>query len=406
MYTAVNNFQKTVFFILLYISTFSGFITDIGMSGGRTSLSFIFDVLIIFLSILSISFLRGGLVWIVLIILACIGINLSYSGHNLMYSLNGIREIVVIPAIVIFYNKIFSENDEILTSEYVEMFKKFAILFLVAQLPVAFWQYMQYGPSDFVGGTYGNKGSGILTLSVVCLVFFMSQYAVSYTQSALLYICLLPLLLNETKISFILIPTLILLIHFQPKIKNIIGAVAAAALFLFIFNQYYSSVGLDFQNNMAGIFSEDFLDDYLFGDIYSSDDIPRFTKIVVGWQLAAEHTNTFLFGIEYGLFKGGQVVETSQLAQSIQWLLSGTRPYLFFIMLQGGLSLVLGLFWLMFHINNYFIRNNNKFKAFLFLVFLIMLFYNDALRNQGFVIIYFFSVFYANSYLYNRNITA
>jgi hypothetical protein len=48
--------------------------------------------------------------------------------------------------------------------------------------------------------------------------------------------------------------------------------------------------------------------------------------------------------------------------------------------------------------------NNNKFKAFLFMIFLMILFYNDALRNQGFVVIYLFNVFYANSNLYNRNL--
>jgi hypothetical protein len=402
MRNAVNNFQKSLFIILLYASTFSGFIADLALSGNRTALYFIFDGLIMFLAILSLSFLRGRLVWIVLFILACIGVNLSYSNNDLLYSFNGIREILIIVAIVIFYNKIFSEYDEELTGEYIDIFKKFAVVFLIAQLPVSLYQFITYGPSDYVGGTFGNKGSGILTLSVVSLVFFLSYFTRNLTQRVLLYVCLVPLLLNETKISFILIPMLILFIHFRPKIKNIIGAVAAAALFLFVFNQYYSNTGVVFENNIAGIFSKDFLNDYLFGDMYSSDDVPRFTKIVLGWQLIAEQTNTFLFGMEYGLFKGGAVVESTQFAQSIQWLLSGTRPYLFFILIQGGIFLVLGIFWLMFHINNYFTTNNNRFKIFLFMLFLIILFYNDALRNQGFVVIYFFTVYFANSSLYIR----
>jgi len=305
---------------------------------------------------------------------------------------------------VIFYNKVFSEDDEELTEEYIEIFRKFAVVFLIAQLPVAFMQYHEHGPSDWVGGTFGNKGSGILTLSVICVVYFLSNYVRSNTQRVLLYFCLLPLLLNETKISFILIPAVILFIHFQPKVKNIVGALVAAAFFLFLFNKFYSNEGLDFDNSMEGIFSKDFLDAYLFGDIYSSEDIPRFTKIFVGWRLAAEQTRTLLFGIEYGIFKGGTIVEASQFGQSIQWLLSGTRPYLFFLILQGGLLLVGGLFWMLFHINRYFTRNNNKYKTFLLMVFFMILFYNDALRNQGFVVIYFFTVFYANSDLYNRNL--
>jgi hypothetical protein len=300
---------------------------------------------------------------------------------------------------------VFSEDNEDLAEEYVEIMKKFSLLFLLAQIPVAAWQFYQYGPTDYVGGTFGNKGSGILTLAVVCTVFFLSHFVRSNTQTVLLYFCLLPLLLNETKISFILIPALILLIHFRPKLKNIIGAGIAAALFLFIFNMYYSTnEGTDFDNNLAGIFSKDFLDHYLFDDVYSSEDIPRFTKILVGWHLTSEETRTMWFGLEYGLFKGGNVVEASQVGQSMAWLMSGTRPYLFFLMLQGGLLLIAGILWLLFHINRYFSRNNNKFKAFLMMIFLLILFYNDALRNQGFVAIFFFNVFYANSNLYNRNL--
>lgn len=404
MRNAVNNFQKSVFILLLYGACFSGFLSDIAQSEGKTMLYIAFDGLIIFLSLLSLTYLRDRLTWVVLFILACIAVNLSYSSTDLMYSLNGVREIIILISIVVFYNKIFSEGNEELAEEYVEIIKKFSVFFLIAQLPVAFLQYYEHGPTDYVGGTFGNKGSGILTLSVVCIVFFLSHFVRSNTQRVLLYFCLLPLLLNETKISFILIPTLILFIHLQPKLKNILGAGIAAALFLYIFNTYYSSTeGTDFDNNLAGIFSKDFLDYYLFGDIYSSDDIPRFTKIVIGWHLASEEIRTLLFGVEYGIFKGGAMVQATQFGQTVQWLVSGTRPYLFFMILQGGVLLVAGLFWMLFHINKYFVKNNSKFKTFLFMIFLVILFYNDALRNQGFVVIYFFSVFYANSNLYHKN---
>ena len=405
MRNAVNNFQKSLFILLLYGSTFSGFLADIALSGGRTMLYVAFDALMIFIAVISLAYLRGKLTWIVLFMIGCIAVNLSYSSTDMLYSMNGVREILIIIAMAIFFNKVFAEENEELAEEYVEIMKKFSVIFLIAQLPIAGWQFHQYGPSDYVGGTFGNKGSGILTLSVVCTVFFLSHFVRSNTQRVLLYCCLLPLVLNETKISFLLIPALILFIHFRPKLKNIIGATVAAALFLFLFNQYYSTQeGTDFDNNLAGIFSKDFLDHYLFDDIYSSEDIPRFTKIVVGWHLVSEETRTMLFGIEYGIFKGGNIVEASQAGQSMQWLMSGTRPYLFFLLLQGGILLIVGVFWLLFHINKYFVRNNNKYKTFLFMIFLLILFYNDALRNQGFVVIYFFNAFLANSNLYNRNL--
>ncbi|MBL7699182.1 MAG: hypothetical protein JNK79_13535 [Chitinophagaceae bacterium] len=399
MRNAVNNLQRWLFIILLYASSFTGFL----FSGGKTMMYVAFDGLIIFLGITSLGYLRGRLSMIVLFILACIVVNLSYSSNSFMYSMNGVREILILVAISLFFHKVFADDNEDIAEEYIEIFRKFAVFFLVAQIPVAYLQYHQHGPSDWVGGTFGNKGSGVLTLSIICLIFFASDYVRNNTQRVLLYCCMLPLLLNETKVSFIFMPMLIMFLHFKPRLKNIAGAIIGAALFLFVYTNYYGNTGgMEFEgDSVAGMFSGDFLNEYLMGDIYSSDDIPRFTKIILGWNLCAENIRTLLFGMEYGIFKGGTVVESSQFAQSIQFLISGTRPYVFFLLMQGGLLLIAGLFWLLFHVNEYF-RRNNKFKMFLMLVFLIMLFYNDALRNQGFVVIFFFCMFYANSNQYKR----
>src|SRR5690348_11980147 len=111
MRNAVNNFQKTLFILLLYASAFSGFLSDIALGGGRTMLYVAFDGLIIFLSIISIAYLRGRFTWVVLFIIACIGINLSYSSADIMSSLNGVREILMVVSMAIFYNKIFAEEN-------------------------------------------------------------------------------------------------------------------------------------------------------------------------------------------------------------------------------------------------------------------------------------------------------
>lgn len=402
MRTAIDNFQRTLFTILLFASGCSGLISDIA-EASRTGFYFAFDVIIIALSIMSISYVNSRLATVLLFIVACIGFNLSYSDNSLLYSLNGLREILNILCLVIFYNYVFSDGNEELAQEYVEIFRRFAIVFLIAQLPVATYQFSIHGPSDWVGGTYGSFGSGNLTLSVVCLVFFLSHFTTSLSQRLLLYVCLVPLFLNETKVSFILIPMLIMFIHFQPRLKSILGAGLAAGVALFIFNRFFTTnIGVDFENNVTGIFSKDFIEGYLFGDIYTYSDVPRFTKIILAWQLLAENTITFLFGLEYGIFRQTDLADTSQASQSLQWLMVGTRPYLFFLMVQGGILLVLGFLWLVMQINRFFVQYNNKYKTFLFLLFIMILFYNDALRSHNISIVYFFSVFFANSRLYNK----
>src|SRR5690606_16289547 len=140
----------------------------------------------------------------------------------------------------------------------VAIFRSFAFIFLISQIPIAFVQFLKFGPSDAVGGSFGDKGSGVLTLSVICLVYFLHHFTRNFSQTVLLYIALLPLLLNETKISFVLIPLLVLFIRFKPKLKNIVIAAGAAGIFFFIFDSYYSHGSLEFDDNASDIFSADF----------------------------------------------------------------------------------------------------------------------------------------------------
>ncbi|MEP7259079.1 MAG: hypothetical protein ABI687_11830, partial [Flavitalea sp.] len=306
---------------------------------------------------------------------------------------------------LVFYNKIFAEGNEEEAEEYVAILKKYTWIFLLAQLPVTALQFIQYGPTDYVGGTYGSFNGGALTLVIICLVFFMFQFPTSFLQKVILYVTLIPLFLNETKISFILIPMMVVFIYFEPKIKNMALAALGGVAFLLIFNQFYSHSGLSFDNNVTGIFSADFLDDYLFADIDTYSDVPRFTKIILGWQILSQETNTMLFGYEYGVFRTGNLLEASQFAQNYQWLLSGTRPYFFFLLMQGGVGLLGSFTLLIAHINNYF-RHANKFVVFYLLLLLILIFYLDSFRHHNFSAVYFFLVFYGNSTLFRNKTEA
>jgi hypothetical protein len=405
MRRAVDNFQRLLFTILLFTSSCSGLVADLAGMSGRGIFYAAFDFTIILLALLSISRINKGLALVLLFIVGVMAFNISYSENSLSFSLNGIRELLNVLCLAIFFSDVFSDENEELAAEYIEIFKKFAVFFLVAQVPVAAYQFSVHGPSDWVGGTYGHFGSGNMTFCVIFLVFFLSHFVRNLTQRMMLYACLVPLLLNETKISFILIPALILFIHFKPKAKSIIGAALAAGAALFIFNKYFTTnIGTDFDNNLTGIFSKDFIDGYLFGQGDTYVDVPRFTKIILAWQLLSQDTLHLLFGFEYGLFRGTDAVGTSHFAQSVGWLLTGTRPYVFFLMLQGGMLLVTGFLLLIGQINKFFSKHNNKYKLFLFILFVVILFYNDAFRGQNILTVYMFSVFYANSSLYNEQL--
>lgn len=408
MREAINKFQKNIFILLLYSSAFFGIAIDLAGIESRTAFYAAFDAMILLLGLLSFSKMKGSLAYIFILFLACFILNFSYSEANFIGSLNGFREILVVVFAVIFFNKIFAEGNEDLAEDYMNIFKKFGYIFLVSQIPIAVFQYIQNGgPGDAVGGSFGAFGSGVLTMSVICMVYFLHLQTTKVSNIALLYVCLVPLLLNETKISFILIPMMVLFVRFDLKFKNLAMALGGAAVFLVLFSMYYTDQSGE--NDASSIFTEDFLSDYLMADIYMYDDIPRFTKIMLAWQMISEQTNTFLFGFEYGLFKGVNTLRDSDFAQTYGWLLTGTRPYLFYLLLQGGIMLVTAFFLLLAHVNNYF-RSFNKLKGFLLILVLIILVYNDLFRTQTFLILFFFISYYANSKFYtpdpaaNKNI--
>ena len=291
----IDNLQKGIFTMLLYGAGLGMIVSDLGLGeDNRTPAYLAFDVLIYALAITSFSFIRQGLAYILFFLLACVAFNLSYSAATLYSSVNGLREIFSVFGMVIFYNKVFAEGNEEFAESCINIFKTFAFVFLLCQPPVAFAQYLIHGPTDFVGGTYGNFGSGVLTFSVIFLVYFLHHFKRNIIKTILLYVCLIPLFLNETKVSFILIPMMVAFIRFQPKVKNILIAVVTAGLFFLLVNKYYANTGFQSDNNFSTIFSADYLNDYLMADISTYPDIPRFTKIILSWQIISQQ-NQYIF---------------------------------------------------------------------------------------------------------------
>lgn len=398
---AIRSFQKQLFVLFLYASAFSGVVSDILFQGSKTMISLAYDGMLILLALLSLSFIRGGLRFIYVLILTGIVFNLVFTEASLTSSLNGLREVFIVLSLVAFYSKIFVEGNEAEAEEYVNIVKKYAVTFLILQLPVAGMQFIKYGPTDAVGGTFGENNGGALTQIVICLVFFLFQFKPSFSKQVCLFLALIPLFLNETKISFILIPLMVMFVYFEPKPKNVILAALGGVAFLLIFDRFYTHSALSFDDNLTGIFSEEFLMDYLFADPEVYPDVPRFTKLILGWNLLSQEYHTMFFGIEFGAFRTGTLGAT-HFAENYQWLLAGTRPYLFFLLMQGGVVLITGFFLLVFHINRYF-RNTTKFGVFLFILLMILIFYLDSFRHHNFSAIYFFLVFYANSKLFRQH---
>ncbi len=160
----------------------------------------------------------GVRLWFLFVIGAVLTIILTSDKFGMVEQLNGVRALMFyFASLVVIYDLFTSKLGDL----FVDLMTKFIILYAIMQIPFAGYQFLKYGANDAVGGTFGLRGgSGMLTqiLYVICfylLVRFASLDDGSHFKigKILLFVPLLiPTMLNETKISFILLPVFLVLI--------------------------------------------------------------------------------------------------------------------------------------------------------------------------------------------------
>jgi hypothetical protein len=81
---AIDRFQKTLFTIILFASGFSGIVTNLAESS-KTGFLLFYDAAMIGLALMSLGYLRGRLIAVLLFIIGCIALNLINNGNSLIY---------------------------------------------------------------------------------------------------------------------------------------------------------------------------------------------------------------------------------------------------------------------------------------------------------------------------------
>jgi hypothetical protein len=379
------------------------------LSSYLSLINFVCDLLIALLGISLISKSPKRILIILYSFLVISTINFFLNqNHQLISHINGLRDFLNIFSLFIIFNNIFN-------SSYVyyfnSLFKKFAIIFLTLQIPFSFLQYIKsgYKAGDSVGGTLSMGGSGLLTLSIFILVYYLienSGFNSFYKKMGYLFsisFFFLPIVINETKISFILIPLFFITLLDYKDIKTSVVGIVLGLLLFFSFLNFYSDRSEAYKNPVTEIFSQDFLEVYLAGDEQVNEDIPRFTKIALSFQLMSNENSKMLFGHEYGAFKGGTTLELSPFTKKYQWLLQGTVPYLFYLLITGGILLIAIILWLYISQANIQYSNDSKsyskrLLVFISCLFFLILFYNDAFRDLSVLIFFTYTFFFSLYY--------
>ena len=223
----------------------------------------------------------------------------------------------------------------------------------------------------------------------------------------------MPTYLNETKISFIFLAIYImLLIPLNRKMfmRYVLAIPSVMVLMWASGTAYVVATG----GTMGDVFSIDYyVEGYLLADdeedyaryaefLINEDrvgdvDVPRFTKLLYLTDMRDDYPQMFTYGNGIGHFKGGTMVSESEFFTENKWILIGSLPYVFEIIIQLGLP---GLILSIIYIFSIVILQPSpgatrrlNLQLFLILLFVLTFFYNDSFRNAFFTIILFFCTF-------------
>jgi len=319
---------------------------------------------------------------------AFITVVVNVDALGLVAQLSALRQpLFLFSALIVAYDIFQSPHRE----RFLRWFTAFLVVFALAQIPTSVLQFIQFGPGDEVGGTYGLRGgSGYVTQVLFLIVFFLlTRYGslhegmrFSLTKLLVFSVLLVPCFLNETKISFVLLPAFLLLMLETRRIYRLVPFLLFGGLLLYGLYSYYDhAVG-----GARVLLDERFLERYLLYDRRQNVDIPRFQKIFLMFQLFGKNIWSAIVGMGYGLFAGGHLIEATRLSRTLAYF-GGSRGLVLTLWMQGGviaLGIVISTIFMFLRPLGSLTSTVRRFALYVAFSLVAMLFYNEAMLDRTF----------------------
>lgn len=301
----------------------------------------------------------------------------------------------------------------LLHSKYAEDFTRrmdsLCWTFLYLQAFCITWQFIRYGANDYGGGSFGWGGSGQVSTLIYIISFYLlskrwdfsKKWMTNFRENKANFILLYPTFLNETKISFIFIMIYFLLLYPIDR-KYVLKVLAVFPLvFVLLAGVFYVYLSATEQDSDS-VLNKEFLDIYLFGGedpqelielakVYQEEqiqddylwavDLPRFTKIFAAPDILKKFGGGNMFGVGVGQFKGGTYVSESLFAVKYGWLMTGTKPTLFVLLLDLGIA---GIIWAIINLITILFTPNKavfakQIRLYLFAIWSLIMVYDQQL---------------------------
>ncbi len=328
-----------------------------------------------------------------------------HNRYSLPFYINGLRDFIYILFLVPFFRYAYQSDSR--SRFFVKTIDKTLYVFLWVQFVCIVYQFFKYGANDHGGGSMGMGFSGIVSTLIYIISFYLMKkrisrddkgYFTNLAKNKDLLFLLIPTFLNETKISFIfLILYFLLLLPMDRKflIRLLIACPVIIVIVCAAFWGYLKATGNTDQITSLQYYTEMYLiaedtdnslnwAEYLYEtDEAAMDDLPRITKMVLIPDLNREYPGHDITGYGIGQFKGGTTLEWTKFYAENEWFLRGSVPYLFHLYIQFGL-IGLGFFvWFLIRLFSFRrpgVRRDKGIIAFVSIILLLTMIYNDALR--------------------------
>jgi hypothetical protein len=410
-------YQRILFVAFWIRATFHFFSEEIvpGLSFMKLTVDLLFDGVIVFLGVVALR-RKVDIFMLIGFVLVSWFISCEYNNLSFIFFANGLREFISFLFVIPIFRYLFANDFR--KERFIKSFDKQLFYFLIIQAICIIWQFLKYKAGDHGGGSLGNYYSGTISMLIYLISFYLMQkridtkkYFSSLWDNKIYIILLFPTFLNETKISFVLfILYFVLLLPIDRKlfIRILVFTPVVGLFILFLGYIYLVSTNGQFEDILSG----DNLEAYFMSedtnlaeaeggamweitDNAGFADVPRATKLLLLPELDDENPGHVITGFGLGHFKGNNTIKNSKFATEYDWLLMGSIPYLFHLIIQLG---VVGIIWfiLFWIVNVAFVphgcKRNTGLQLFLILTMLLILFYNDVFRNSFFGILFFFLI--------------
>lgn len=394
-YKSVKYYFITIFFSFALYNFFSDLFFDLAKI--KSEVHLILDISLFLCGLLTLQ-QKKDKIYFSLFIVITLFTQLYNAYYEPIQYFNGLREFVPLFCAPLIIKYLITEGGY----KFIVLLNTILKIFLFIQIPISILQYLKYGPGDQVGGTLGNGFSGQISIIIYLSTFYIFKFEninfirKDFLKIIFIFSCWIPTFINETKISFILIPIFFLLqAKFKESqiIRTSILSMAICILLLLSLKTLYNKN----ETYSTEIFNNEYISEYLFGEESTKSymDVPRFLKLKIGIKLLSENINTLLIGKGLGHFKGGTILNKTEFASQNEDLMQGSIIYLFFVVMQLG---VLGLILILIQIFRHFFFHkkmryyNYNENIFYIIVALISIIYGTSFRWPLFCIIFFFII--------------